>query len=68
MDTISVSGFDNDLLLTGTYRIKDQKLRQHLAINRINMKQLVVFSDGQVKDADGYLKGQVNITGKSKIY
>jgi len=66
MDTISVSGFDNDLLLTGTYRIKDQKLRQHLAINRINMKQLVVFSDGQVKDADGYLKGQVNITGKSK--
>ena len=26
----------------------------------------MVFSDGQVKDADGYLKGQVNITGKSK--
>lgn len=66
LDTISVSGFENDMLLTGRYSIKDQEFRQHLVINNVDMKQLVVFSAGQVRQADGSLKGDIEITGKSK--
>ena len=63
---ITISGYGNDVNLTGNYiSPPDQKSSMDLVLNmnRLNMNTLEAFSFGSIRRTQGYMNGQLAITG-----
>ncbi len=62
---ITLSGQENDVLLTGNYKSKTSVLDMILDINKLNIKSLEGFTDNNIKESIGFLSGKININGKA---
>ena len=62
---ISLSGFDNDVKLAGTFNTKSSDLDMNLNMNQLQMKTVQGFSMNAIEDAEGYLSGNLKISGKT---
>ncbi|MDM1544078.1 translocation/assembly module TamB [Empedobacter sp. 189-2] len=60
---ISLNGHHNDLKILGDYNNEASAFDLNLAINRLEMKTVQGFSMNQIKDTEGYLAGNLKITG-----
>lgn len=60
---ISLNGHHNDLKILGDYNTEASAFDLNLAINRLEMKTVQGFSMNQIKDTEGYLAGNLKITG-----
>lgn len=62
---IALSGFDNDVKLGGTYNTKSSGLNMNLDMNRFQMKSVQGFSMNAIENAEGFLSGNLKITGNT---
>ena len=62
---ITLSGQENDVLLTGNYRSATSDLAMILDIKKLNIKSLEGFTDTNIKESTGFLSGKININGKA---
>ena len=62
---IALSGFENDVKLGGTYNTKSSGLNMNLDMNRFQMKSVQGFSMNAIENAEGYLSGNLKITGNT---
>ena len=62
---IALSGFDNDVKLFGTFNTKSSGLNMNLDMNRFQMKSVQGFSMNAIENAEGYLSGNLKITGNT---
>ena len=62
---VALSGFDNDVKLGGTYNTKSSGLNMNLDMNRFQMKSVQGFSMNAIENAEGYLSGNLKITGNT---
>ena len=62
---ITLSGQDNDVLLTGNYKSSTSSLDMILDINKLNIKSLEGFTDNNIKESTGFLSGKISINGKA---
>ena len=62
---ITLSGQENDVLLTGNYKSTASSLDMVLDINKLNIKSLEGFTDNNIKESIGFLSGKININGKA---
>lgn len=62
---IALSGFNNDVKLAGTYNTKSSSVDMNLKINQIQMKTVQGLSLNAIENAEGYLSGNLAITGKT---
>ncbi|GIZ07661.1 translocation/assembly module TamB [Flavobacterium sp. UMI-01] len=62
---VQLTGAGNQLSVAGNYNIDNQNLDFKMAIEKLQMKSLQAFTVGNLKESEGYLSGQLNITGKS---
>lgn len=62
---IALSGFDNDVKLGGTYNTKSSDLDMNLNMNQLQMKTVQGFSMNAIEKAEGYLSGNLKISGKT---
>lgn len=60
---VALSGFGNDVQLTGLYYIEGQRLDMDLAIRNIALERITTLSMGALDTAGGSLRGQVDIGG-----
>ena len=60
---IALSGQQNDLTLTGTYEAKTSELNMDLNVQKMQLQVAQAFSFGALQEADGYLSGNVDVTG-----
>lgn len=60
---VAITGNKNDVLLTGKYFTGQGKMDMKLAINNLNMASIKPFTFGALTQADGSLKGNVDIKG-----
>lgn len=63
---IALSGFENDVRITGDYNISAASMDLVADINRLQMKSVQGFSMNAVENAEGYLSGKLNITGTTQ--
>ena len=62
---VTLSGEENDVNLTGNYKIDDGNLDFNLDVNKLNIKSIQGFSMGNLTEGTGYLAGNFKITGTS---
>ncbi|WP_428232096.1 translocation/assembly module TamB domain-containing protein [Flavobacterium sp.] len=62
---VTLTGQDNDVSLTGNYKIDDGNLDFNLDLNKLNIKSIQGFSMGNIKEGTGYLAGNFKITGNA---
>ena len=62
---IALSGFENDVKLFGTFNTKSSGLNMNLDMNRFQMKSVQGFSMNAIENAEGYLSGNLKITGNT---
>jgi len=62
---VTLSGEDNDVNLTGNYKIDNGDLDFNLDLNKLNIKSIQGFSMGNLKEGTGYLAGNFKITGNA---
>ncbi|TPG38154.1 translocation/assembly module TamB [Flavobacterium pectinovorum] len=62
---VTLSGEENDVNLTGNYKIDDGNLDFNLDLNKLNIKSIQGFSMGNLTEGTGYLTGNFKITGTS---
>lgn len=62
---IALTGFDNDVKITGDYNTATASLDMVADINRLQMKSVQGFSMNAVENTEGYLSGRLNITGST---
>lgn len=60
---VRLGGFDNDVQITGYYNTASSTLDMVAHLNRLQMKSVQGFSLNAIEDAEGYLSGNLNITG-----
>ncbi|WP_233741947.1 translocation/assembly module TamB domain-containing protein [Halpernia frigidisoli] len=63
---INLSGNDNDLKLFGTYNTEASSLDMNLDMNRLQMKSVQGFSLNAIENAEGFLSGNLKISGTTK--
>lgn len=64
LDTnIALTGYDNDVRITGDYNIAQSAFDLKLALNRFQMKSLQGFTMGNITNAEGYISGAIDIQG-----
>lgn len=62
---VTLSGQDNDVSLTGNYKMDNGDLDFNLDLNKLNIKSIQGFSMGNIKEGTGYLAGNFKITGNA---
>lgn len=62
---ISLTGFDNDVEITGDYNLKSQMLDLVADVNKLQMKSVQGFTFNAIENTEGYLSGKLDITGKT---
>lgn len=60
---INLTGNNNDLKLFGTYNTDASSFDMNLDMNRLEMKSVQGFSLNSIENAEGYLSGNLKITG-----
>lgn len=60
---IALSGNDNDVKITGNYNTSASSFDLNLAMNQLQMKTLQGFSMNAIVNTEGYLSGDLKITG-----
>ena len=60
---VALSGFENDVRITGDYNIANSGFDLDADINRLQMQSLQGFTMGAIENAEGYLSGNMDITG-----
>lgn len=60
---IALGGNSNDVKLSGTYNTKSSGFDMNMDINRLEMKSVQGFSMNQIVNAEGYLSGNLKISG-----
>ena len=60
---IALTGFDNDVKLDGTFNTKSSSLNMNLDMNQLQMKSVQGFSMNAIENAQGYLSGNLKISG-----
>lgn len=63
---VAVTGNGNQLKLNGDYNISTSGFKMVLNIEKFNMASVQALSFGSLKDSEGYISGQFNITGTAK--
>lgn len=63
---VAVTGNGNQLNLNGDYNTSTSGFKMMLNIEKFNMTSVQALSFGSLKDSDGYVSGQFNITGTAK--
>lgn len=63
---VALTGFDNDVRITGDYDTKASALDLVADFNRLQMKSVQGFSMNAIEDAEGYLSGRLDISGTTK--
>lgn len=60
---LALTGNNNDVKVSGMYYTGEGRMDLKLNLNQLNLAMLKGLSAGQLKNATGYLKGNVNISG-----
>ncbi|OMQ09482.1 translocation/assembly module TamB [[Flexibacter] sp. ATCC 35103] len=60
---VTLSGEENDMNLTGNYKIDDGNLDFNLDLNKLNIKSIQGFTMGNITEGTGFLAGNFKITG-----
>jgi hypothetical protein len=60
---ISVMGHGNDVKMDGIYYTGDSKMNIKIVVGQLNLALVKSFAGNQVKDIQGYLKGNIEATG-----
>lgn len=60
---VSITGFNNDVRLTGKYYTGESRMDLNLAVNNLDLAILRKVSPDQVTDASGGIKGNVAVKG-----
>lgn len=60
---ITLSGYDNDMTVQGTYHTGAGRFNLNLDMNRLQMASVQGFTMGQLVNSEGYLSGNLSITG-----
>ena len=63
---VALSGFENDVKLLGTYNTTTSGLDMNLNLNQIQMKTVQGLSMNSIENAEGYLSGNLKITGTAE--
>lgn len=63
---IVLSGNNNDVKITGNYNTSASSFDMNLAMNQLQMKTLQGFSMNAITNTEGYLSGDLKITGTTK--
>ncbi|PTT10761.1 hypothetical protein DBR27_06325 [Flavobacterium sp. HMWF030] len=61
---VTLTGEENDVSLTGDYKIDDESLDFNLDVNKLTIKSIQGFSMGNLTEGKGFLAGNFKITGK----
>ncbi|MDO5510333.1 MAG: translocation/assembly module TamB domain-containing protein [Weeksellaceae bacterium] len=59
----TLSGFENDVNVEGYYAVQAGEFDLLARINRLNMESLQGFTFDEVREGEGFINGQLNITG-----
>ncbi|MBK1897983.1 translocation/assembly module TamB domain-containing protein [Chryseobacterium paridis] len=62
---IALSGNDNDVKIIGDYNTSSSTFDLNMAINKLQMKSVQGFSMNAVTNTEGYLSGNLKITGNT---
>lgn len=62
---VTLTGEENDVSLTGDYKIDDGNLDFNLDVNKLTIKSIQGFSMGNLTEGKGFLAGNFKITGKA---
>jgi translocation and assembly module TamB len=64
---MTLSGFDNDVLVKGTYSTVNvaSQLNFKANIRKLNIKSVESFAAGQIRRSKGYMTGEISVTGSS---
>ncbi|CAM3228998.1 translocation/assembly module TamB domain-containing protein [Kaistella daneshvariae] len=62
---VSLSGYENNVQLTGTYNTTNSALDMNLDINRLQMRTVQGFSMNAIENTEGFLSGNLRIGGKT---
>ncbi|HRN98670.1 MAG TPA: translocation/assembly module TamB domain-containing protein, partial [Flavobacterium sp.] len=60
---VSLTGNGNQLNINGDYRLSQQAFDLKLDIDRLNIESIQGFTFGNIRDGEGFLSGQMDITG-----
>ncbi len=60
---VGLTGFGNDLAITGLYTIASSTMDLNLAIRALALSHLPALSAGSIREGGGYLRGSVDIDG-----
>ena len=60
---VRLTGFENDMRITGDYNLSDSALDLVADINRLQMKSVQGFSMNAIEDAEGHLSGRMTVRG-----
>ncbi|SIS74900.1 translocation/assembly module TamB domain-containing protein [Chryseobacterium gambrini] len=60
---IALSGNNNDVKILGDYNISSSTFDMNMAINQLQMKSVQGFSMNAINNTEGYLSGNLKITG-----
>lgn len=60
---IGLTGFENDVKITGNYNIKQTEFDLNAAFNRLQMKTVEGFTMGAITNTEGYISGNMAIKG-----
>lgn len=63
---IALSGNENDVKITGTYNTSASSFDLDMMMNQLQMKTVQGFSMNAVTNTEGYLSGNLKITGNTK--
>lgn len=63
---VRLSGFNNDVAITGNYLATSGRFDLDLDLSRLNMKTVQAFTSEAVKDGSGYLSGEFKIAGTAE--
>ncbi len=63
---ITLTGQENQVLLTGIFKSSDSSLDMILDIQKLNLKSLEGFTADNIKESTGFLSGKININGKAQ--
>lgn len=60
---VILTGFDNDLKINGFYDTKQKAFDLLVDVNKLQMKSLQGFSMNMIDQAEGFISGDLNVTG-----
>ncbi|MDO7172313.1 translocation/assembly module TamB [Mariniflexile sp. AS56] len=63
--SITLKGLDNDLNIDGNYSISSESLDFNVDIQKFQMTSLQPFTLENLKESQGYLNGELNVSGKA---